>query len=60
MYEKTGFATPTGKVELSSTILKKLGYDPLPKYEEPAESPGEDAEVQDEGQADDGEGDEQE
>ncbi|MEM3697206.1 MAG: molybdopterin-dependent oxidoreductase [Candidatus Bathyarchaeia archaeon] len=34
-----GFATPTGKVELYSTILEKLGYDPLPYYEEPSESP---------------------
>ena len=38
-YEKHGFATPTGKVELYSTILEKLGYDPLPHYEEPIESP---------------------
>jgi anaerobic selenocysteine-containing dehydrogenase len=38
-YEKTGFATPTGKVELYSTIFEKLGYDPLPYYEEPPESP---------------------
>ncbi|HUJ68668.1 MAG TPA: molybdopterin-dependent oxidoreductase [Syntrophorhabdales bacterium] len=35
----TGFATPTGKVELSSNVLKELGYDPLPFYEEPPESP---------------------
>jgi anaerobic selenocysteine-containing dehydrogenase len=34
-----GFATPTGKVELYSTILDKLGYDPLPGYEEPPETP---------------------
>ena len=34
-----GFATPTGKVELYSTILEKLGYDPLPFYEEPPETP---------------------
>ncbi len=34
-----GFATPTGKVELYSTILEKLGYDPLPGYEEPPETP---------------------
>lgn len=35
-YEKMGFATPTGKVELYSTLLEKLGYDPLPDYvEEP-------------------------
>lgn len=38
-YEKTGFGTPTGKVELYSTIMEKLGYDPLPSYEEPGESP---------------------
>lgn len=34
-----GFATPTGKVELYSTILEKLGYDPLPHYEEHLETP---------------------
>jgi thiosulfate reductase/polysulfide reductase chain A len=33
-YEEIGFATPTRKVELYSTLLKKLGYDPLPKYQE--------------------------
>jgi len=38
-YEKTGFPTPSGKVELYSTVLEKLGYDPLPFYEEPPESP---------------------
>jgi len=38
-YEQVGFGTPTGKVELYSTILDKLGYDPLPKYYEPPESP---------------------
>ncbi|MFH1123761.1 MAG: molybdopterin dinucleotide binding domain-containing protein, partial [Pseudomonadota bacterium] len=38
-YEKYGFATPTGKVELYSTLFEALGYDPLPAYEEPAESP---------------------
>ena len=30
-----GFGTPTGKVELRSTILHDLGYDPLPSFEEP-------------------------
>lgn len=34
-----GFATPTGKVELYSTVLEQLGYDPLPHYEEPPETP---------------------
>jgi anaerobic selenocysteine-containing dehydrogenase len=38
-YEKIGFGTPTGKVELSSTIFKELGYDPLPRYEESHENP---------------------
>ena len=38
-YEKYPFATPSGKVELYSTMLEQLGYDPLPGYEEPAESP---------------------
>jgi anaerobic selenocysteine-containing dehydrogenase len=38
-YVHRGFATPTGKVELFSTILERLGYNPLPHYEEPAESP---------------------
>jgi anaerobic selenocysteine-containing dehydrogenase len=37
--EPTGFATETGKVELCSRVLEKLGYDPLPFYEEPPESP---------------------
>jgi len=37
--EPRGFATPTGKVELYSTILEELGYDPLPSYEEPPETP---------------------
>lgn len=31
-YETTGFATPTGKVELKSTILEDLGFDPLPYW----------------------------
>ncbi len=34
-----GFPTPTGKVELYSTVMEKLGYDPLPYYREPNESP---------------------
>ena len=38
-YEARGFATPTGKFELYSTILEKLGYDPLPYWEEPRRSP---------------------
>jgi anaerobic selenocysteine-containing dehydrogenase len=38
-YEEKGFATPTGKIELYSTIMEKLGYSPLPVYEELPESP---------------------
>jgi anaerobic selenocysteine-containing dehydrogenase len=38
-HEQRGFGTPTGKVELYSSTLEKLGYDPLPQYYEPAESP---------------------
>jgi thiosulfate reductase/polysulfide reductase chain A len=38
-YEQTGFGTSTGKVELRSTVLEKLGYDPLPTFREPPESP---------------------
>jgi len=38
-WEKTGFPTPSGKIELYSTILEKLGYDPMPYYQEPPESP---------------------
>ncbi len=38
-YEKTGFSTPTGKVEFFSTVMEMLGYDPLPKYQEVPESP---------------------
>jgi thiosulfate reductase/polysulfide reductase chain A len=35
----TGFATRSGKFELYSNLLEELGYDPLPYYEEPPESP---------------------
>ena len=38
-YEARGFMTPSGKVEIYSEKLEKLGYDPLPVYAEPAESP---------------------
>jgi anaerobic selenocysteine-containing dehydrogenase len=40
-YEQEGykFGTETGKVELYSKHFEKFGYDPLPFYEEPAESP---------------------
>ncbi len=38
-YEQMGFGTPTGKVELYSTILEKLAHAPLPQYKEPPKSP---------------------
>ena len=38
-YEEKGFNTPTGKVEFFSTAFDKHGYDPLPFYREPPESP---------------------
>jgi anaerobic selenocysteine-containing dehydrogenase len=38
-YEKNGFKTPTGKIELYSTQLESMGLDPLPNFEEPPESP---------------------
>jgi anaerobic selenocysteine-containing dehydrogenase/N-acetylglutamate synthase-like GNAT family acetyltransferase len=31
-YQTDGFATPSGKVELASALLKELGHDPLPDY----------------------------
>ena len=34
-----GFPTPTGKFEFYSKKLEELGYDPLPLYREPGESP---------------------
>lgn len=36
---RPGFDTPTGKFEIASTILEEHGYDPLPVYTEPLESP---------------------
>jgi anaerobic selenocysteine-containing dehydrogenase len=34
-FEEQGFATPTGKVELASVALERLGLDPLPDYTPP-------------------------
>lgn len=45
---KPGFPTPTGKVELRSTLLEKYGYEGLPVYREPAEGPIEAPEVAEE------------
>jgi len=38
-YEGKGFRTPSRKIELYSTSLKRMGYNPLPTYKEPSESP---------------------
>ncbi|MBI4689283.1 MAG: molybdopterin-dependent oxidoreductase [Nitrospirae bacterium] len=38
-YEEKGFRTPSRKVELFSSVLKRMGYDPLPTFKEPPESP---------------------
>ena len=38
-YKTKGFSTPTRKFELASTLLEKWGYDPLPQFREPPESP---------------------
>ena len=38
-FERKGFNTPSGKIELYSQALKDLGYDPLPEYLENPESP---------------------
>ena len=44
-YESQGFATPSGKVELYSSQLKEWGFDPLPTYHEPPETPYSDPEL---------------
>jgi anaerobic selenocysteine-containing dehydrogenase len=38
-YEQSGFKTPSGKFEIYCSALKDMGYDPLPYYVEPPESP---------------------
>ena len=38
-YEKYGFGTPSGKVELKSSIFEELGASPVPVYREPVWSP---------------------
>ena len=38
-YQSQGFPTPSGKVELYSSQLKEWGFDPLPTYYEPPETP---------------------
>lgn len=38
-YRNRGFQTPSKKVEIYSEALQKKGYDPIPTYHEPPESP---------------------
>ncbi len=38
-YRVSGFPTPSGKMEFTSTLLKEAGMDPLPVYKEPEQSP---------------------
>lgn len=34
-YEKSGFKTRSGKIEIYSEVLKEYGYDPVPTYTDP-------------------------
>jgi cysteine desulfurase NifS len=36
---RPGFDTPSGKFEIASSVLEEYGYEPLPRYVEPRESP---------------------
>jgi anaerobic selenocysteine-containing dehydrogenase len=36
---RPGFETPSGKFEIKSTLLEKMGFEGLPKYEESFETP---------------------
>lgn len=38
-YERSGFPTPSGKMEFTSSVLEQAGLEPLPKYMEPKLSP---------------------
>lgn len=38
-FRQENFPTPSGKAEIYSERLDRLGYDPLPTYHEPSESP---------------------
>lgn len=39
LYKTKGFRTPSGKIEILSETLKQAGFDPLPNYLEPTQSP---------------------
>jgi anaerobic selenocysteine-containing dehydrogenase len=36
---KPGFPTPSGKLEIASSVLKRFGYEPLPVFVPPVEGP---------------------
>jgi anaerobic selenocysteine-containing dehydrogenase len=38
-YEKKGFSTPSRKIEIYSETFARAGFDPLPTYREPDQSP---------------------
>jgi anaerobic selenocysteine-containing dehydrogenase len=38
-YQVKGFSTPSKKIEIYSETFKKAGFDPLPTYREPDQSP---------------------
>lgn len=40
-----GFSTPTGRLELYATPFPAAGYDPLPRYTEPVDSPMDDSDT---------------
>ncbi len=44
-YKLKGFHTPSGKVELVSDRLREWGFDPIPVYREPQETPYSDPEL---------------
>jgi len=43
--KKPGFPTPSGKMEIASSLMAKHGYDALPVYTEPSEGPLQDPEL---------------
>jgi anaerobic selenocysteine-containing dehydrogenase len=47
-YLEKGFNTPSGKVELYSSLCDKWGYEPMPVYHEPEETPVSSPELLDE------------
>jgi anaerobic selenocysteine-containing dehydrogenase len=38
-HERQGFNTPSGKVEIHSSLFEKWGHEPIPVYHEPPETP---------------------